>query len=220
MSIVKDSRGVTASKPDARFVSAMVASLLASSAGAATAQPSAAVSTAPSPAPATASDQEDVWARRFAFDLQAGLGAPYGLLGASFEWTPVRFFTLAMGAGGNVAGPQLAVLPRVRLVLDQMAVALGAGPSWGPYQSSDGFLDPSWVGTYDGLWLNGDISVEERWSFGLELRMYLGVATVAYAESVQCDKLASLSCPAAESQIGKTLPYLGLAIGYAFGRTH
>jgi len=174
-----------------------------------------------SPAPAIASDQGDVWARRFAFDLQGGLGTPYGLLGASFEWTPVRFFTLAMGVGDNGVGPQLAVLPRVRLVLDRMAIALGVGPSWGPYTTSDGslgFFDPSWIGTYDGLWLNADLSVEERWPFGLEMRQYLGVATVAYAESVQCQTAGSY-CPGAESQMGKTLPYLGLAVGYAFGRT-
>jgi hypothetical protein len=158
-----------------------------------------------------------VWARKVAIDLQAGFGTPYGLLGASVEWTPVRFLTIATGVGGSFGGAQLALLPRLRLLDGRTAVSIGGGPSWGGYATTDDILYPSWKATYPCFWLNGDLSIEHRSSSGLDVRGYVGAATVVYADSAsECWAEGYSGCPSAQSQRGKTIPYLGLAIGYAF----
>jgi hypothetical protein len=171
-------------------------------------------------APAATQSDDDVWSRKLAIDAHAGLGTRYGLGGVSVEWAPVKAFAIAAGGGGSWAGPQFALLPKVRALLGRTAFALEVGPSWGTYQASSDFIDPAWVGTYTAAWLNADVGVEHRWPCGFEFRVYLGAAMVLAANRVNCWQLDPFSgpsaCASAASQTGRTLPYVGVALGYAF----
>jgi hypothetical protein len=177
---------------------------------------------APALVPARAS-AADPWGRIVALDVQAGLGSPYGLLGASIDVTPTRYLTFAVGAG-IVDGSRLVVMPRLRLPAGRTgtAIAVGAGASYGSYSIDNGScygficgVDPTWTATFAAVRLNGDISVEHRARSGFEIRGYVGVGEIVAASKTGCSSNFHDSCPSGHDQLGRVGPYVGMAIGYA-----
>src|SRR5258708_3960786 len=82
---------------------------------------------------------DDVWsARTIAISAAFGFASPLGNYGVEGEWSPAPWLNLAVGVGNrpqNGSHVQIAVMPRVRLVLnDAVALSFGAGASMGGYE--------------------------------------------------------------------------------------
>jgi hypothetical protein len=183
-----------------------------------------AVATAPDALASDRGDRGAVWDRPVAVDGHAGLDGPYGLLGISAEVTPVRFLTLAAGAGWYAA-PRFAFVPRVRLPVPGTGFAIGAGAglSYGASFASNGscygFLcgvDATWAATYRVFSSHLETSLEHRWRSGVELRVSAGWSHVLQATRLDCSSPFADRCPAPEQGLGADAAYADLALGYAF----
>ena len=65
-----------------------------------------------------------------------GIGAAAGSIGVALDIAPIRFFALQMGAGVSLNGPQLALIPRLRLPVGKgVLFTLGDGVSAGRYKN-------------------------------------------------------------------------------------
>jgi hypothetical protein len=169
-----------------------------------------------------------VWTkRRIAIDVHAGLGTPYGLTGASLEFTPIAYWTLGGGVGTSISGPQLALSTRVRYPIGHSAIAFGVGASRGAYDTAEAWLtDSLWRKHWDhAYWLNLEVSLERRWSSGVQFRMYGGVGTVVNPAAGKCEPDSNYGghdCNSRGGPLGllwineTTVPYVGYAVGYAF----
>jgi hypothetical protein len=176
------------------------------------------------------------WDKPLSASVVLGLGAPAGYAGAAFDVTPVRYFTLGVGLGVTGDGPQEEAHARLRLPLGRSAIVLGGGPSTGPYNDNGAFL----CGLYGGdcttrswaraWWLNGDIAFEHRTPGGLEVRVFLGWAKQIDTPATSCvvhhgdheaRRVAEYEpCGVsanADDRSPFSFPYVGLALGYAFG---
>jgi hypothetical protein len=178
---------------------------------------------------------DDPWTRPLALDLHAGLGTPLGFYGLTTELTPVRWFTIGVGAGESSSGLQEALMARVRVVVDGTGFALGGGVSTGPYQDTkEGWFCGLYGGdctlrTWDrAVWGNMELSVEHRLRSGLELRAYFGSALlsnqtadgcVVHLGDAEVSHLPSdtKACnPGDATRDGSAVPYAGVSVGYAF----
>jgi hypothetical protein len=167
-----------------------------------------------------------VWTeRRLAVDVHAGFGTPYGLTGASLEFTTIPYWTLGGGVGTSISGPQLAMSTRVRYPFGHGGVAFGVGASRGAYDTAEAWMtDPLWTRHWDhAYWLNLEVSLEHRWATGVQFRMYGGVGSVLNPAAAQCQPgnighdCNSPGGPFGLARINETtVPYLGFAVGYAF----
>lgn len=172
--------------------------------------------------PAPRSD--DPWRRMFAVDVHLGVGTPLGFGGASTEFTPAPFFTVAAGVGANGDGMQEGLEARIRGIMRSgTAVAVGAGLSTGPYVASSLFeLESStrwhWQRAW---WATVAFSVEHRWVSGVELRGYVGASILQNSTADSCSVNEPFGyyrtepCTSLQSPHEFT-PFLGLAFGYAF----
>jgi hypothetical protein len=154
---------------------------------------------------------ESAWAaRRIAVLGVAGIGTPYGGLGAAIDVSPVAPFSIAAGAGlGWLGAPQVAVMPRLRLGGKETAFATSAGFSLGRYPVSDVICLPDsscnrrHVMAY---WFNIDAGFELRKFSGFSLYAFGGAGVVLNRSQVEgSGKNAHLQ-----------IPYFGCALGYAF----
>jgi hypothetical protein len=166
----------------------------------------------PTPAPADGADTR-VWRRMLSIEGHVG-DTPYGVGAASLSFTPLPYLSATLGAGLSLWGVHGAIMPRVQLPVGDTAVSFELGPSWGPRESSDTFIDPSWTARYDDVWLNAGVGVEHRWVGGFDLRGYGGASRVMQVLSAKCLGGPS-SCPNSDVELGRTSAYFGFAIGYA-----
>ena len=173
------------------------------------------------------SASRDTWGTRTrTVEARGGLGGPLGYGGVSFEWAPVRWFATGVGGGFLPGGPQLGVMPRLRLPLTSwLAVGFGVPISLGPYiydarmpQSTDVCSGPSC--TYHvtrtwnmAVWGHLEPSVDLRFPNGLQARFYGGGSKVLNPRDATCASSFSFGCP---SRIGEERLYGGVALGYAF----
>jgi len=176
--------------------------------------------------PEPAARERNPWDRVLSVSFQSGLGAPLGFGGVAVEGTPLRWLTFGAGVGASSNGPQTAFMGRLRIPFSNgTAVAFGAGISMGHYEASP-FLefDYSTKWTWrNAVWKNVELSVEHRWSNGVEIRGFFGAAFLDGAAD---------SCSARDEEAGRqetcssmtpsgsflvtSLPYLGMSVGYAF----
>src|SRR5678815_4568848 len=66
----------------------------------------------------------------------AGMWTPVGELGAEMTIEPVPAFEIGVGAGMAFSGPQVALMPRLRVGNDETALTLGLGASAGHWKES------------------------------------------------------------------------------------
>jgi hypothetical protein len=170
------------------------------------------------------------WNRKFSLDAMAGLGTPVGFGGVVVGVTPVPWFTIEVGGGASGSGPQGALMLRARQPEGEVRVGFAAGASVGPYQSTktiDLFDTSLNRFTWDvAVWLNAELSIEKRWATGLEVRGFLGAGAVMNSPNscVHHDAEAGTGedhpCDSGTSADGlftTVVPYIGVAVGYAFG---
>jgi hypothetical protein len=179
------------------------------------------------PALAQRAVEENPWDRVLSINAQVGLGAPLGLGGIGLDLTPFRWFTIGAGvgysphSGSTGGGSQAALMSRLRYPFENgTAIALGGGVSTGPYHASP-FMDyeSHTVWTWDrAWWTNVELSIEHRWTNGVELRGFGGVGFLdnPTADTCAIGTYGLEKCPlTANDAFVSTVPYLGLSIGYA-----
>jgi hypothetical protein len=159
------------------------------------------------------------WARRpLAIDAQLGAGTPYGVAGLSLEVSPLRYVTLASGAGWGANGLQIALSTRGRYPFNATtAVAFGLGGSTGAYKESYPSIgDKEWVKTWDrAYWLSSEIALEYQRMGGARIRIYLGIEKLLNSGSSACSSNDNMIAQCVSSSNGELLPYLGIALGRA-----
>jgi hypothetical protein len=189
-----------------------------------------AVVVAAPPARASEADGTARWAHSIAVDGVVGLGTPVGFGGVDVEYTPVPWLTLSAGLGANAEGAQEALGARLRgIPRPGVAMAFGVGASTGPYATVEPLIaffdDPQqhyrWTRAY---WLNVDFSIERRWDNGLEMRWFLGLASLLNSSATSCishdpeagngeDRPCSTDAP--RDVFAGFIPYFGYALGFA-----
>ena len=144
--------------------------------------------------------------------LLAGLATPTGELG--FEFTFIRrYFEVGAAAGVGILGPQLSIMPRLRLNDRGAEFTLGAGVSGGPYNDPVFLCLSEEPGRCDDtkatvLWANGELGVAIRAPSGATLRLYGGAGKLVAHSDCKGPKCSGVD--------GQTMPYLGVALGYSF----
>lgn len=184
-------------------------------------------------------DTRDLWEQRpVAVTAQlALLGSPIGLLGGNIDFAPSRHLVLTAGAGvggGEAAALQVSLMARMRWTLrEEAAFSIGLGLSGGGYRPVlQGFFKE---GNYDqsvwerALWVNVEAGPEirPRPLPGLVFRLALGLSNMLNPGDERCQRVSEgkLTGPVGECSYKPRsdgfwsrmrLPYVGLAVGYAF----
>lgn len=167
--------------------------------------------------------------RRVVVNLHLGLDTPYGMGGIALDVSPAEALALEAGAGLGGAGPQVAVMPRARLVLGSArrdALSFGFGGAVGPHESGaggDGLLAPMSAMSHASpdtkvweraWWLAGEISWERRMlPSALAVRAYAGFKAMLNPSDYRCEYYLGYGCDEDE---GGALMYAGVALGRSF----
>jgi hypothetical protein len=156
----------------------------------------------------------------------AGLFTPIGEIGVEGQLSLARFFVLSAGAGLGAWGPQVAVMPRFRLVDGNWAGGLGAGASYGRYGWFENWLPDTCKQdcahkTGNLAWGNAEAFAEFRRG-RLVVRSFVGVGVAINPEALVCDRTIGESsyshCLRGHADDGKptALPYAGSSVGFSF----
>ena len=160
------------------------------------------------------------WVERpLALEAQLGLGAPLGLAGAAFDWSPSPGFSWNAGAGlgGSARALQLGTAVRLRLfAATGFAVGAEGGLAVGRYEEPTDCPSDRCPPAYAwdrAVWGHIGLLLERRSEAGLTLRWSFGAAgifNVADAECVRCDASDE------PNMWHTTVPYTLIAAGWAF----
>jgi hypothetical protein len=170
---------------------------------------------------------KDVWSQRpRTVEARGGIGGPFGYTGVSFEWAPVYWFATAAGVGYLPGGPQVGLVPRLRLPITTfIAVGMGVPFSAGPYVYAESVPMPAdvcgggdcryrltrtWEVAY---WGHLEPSVDFRLASGLQVRLYGGYSRILNGTDAKCEANFNGGCL---THAGERKTYGGVALGYAF----
>lgn len=160
------------------------------------------------------------WVERpLALEAQLGLGAPLGLAGVAFDWSPSPGFSWNAGAGvgGSTRSLQLGTAVRLRLIAAPgFAVGAEGGLAVGRYEERtdcpSGRCPPAY--SWDpAVWGHIGLMLERRSESGLALRWSFGAAGIFNLTSAECVRCDSTDEP---NMWHTTVPYTLLAAGWAF----
>jgi hypothetical protein len=160
-------------------------------------------------------------------DGHLGLGAPIGNLGLAVDAQPIRFFSLCLGAGISLDGPQFTVAPRLRLPLDAPGYALDFGVSYsvGAYKWNDDSQGVLKLGESNpnAVYLNWDCARWASLELSLEVvpsttrfRLYVGYTMLLNTTASSCANsfgAPSKSCNSAPAN-GFDMAYAGAAMSF------
>jgi len=155
-----------------------------------------------------------LWKRRpWETRLRVGLGAPWGLLGASLDYSVLPWLSIEGGAGAGIFGPNADVMLHGRVAAgERWALSLGAGLSVGRY-SSRGIgpgIDYKGREWNPAVWGNVEAAIDRRFDSGLTLGVRAGLGNIINVDS-------GSPCPPYETcKQDLELPYGGVSMGYAF----
>lgn len=137
------------------------------------------------------------------------LGSPFGVLGTSLDYSPIRYLALEFGVGISFVGQQAGAWPRVRLPILQ-SLAISAGPLLlvGDLELGSSEERRTWQPALIGGAAGG---LEGRGEGGFSWRCFLGGGDVLNRDEVACPRSVS-DCSAGDT----AHPYFGVAFGYAF----
>jgi hypothetical protein len=169
----------------------------------------------PASAAAAAEAESNFKTHPTAVYAQLGLGTPLGWAGGEIEQTLTSFLAISGGVGMGSAGPQVALMPRLRLGNLYTVVTLGAGVSYGKYRWDDGCspdCSPT-VRTGTVTWGNLEAGIEHRLRSGFSVRYFAGYGHVI-AGQLTCT--TGTFCDVEDQNDGRSLFYLGAAVGWAF----
>lgn len=171
---------------------------------------------------------QDSWStRKKQVSLMGGSpGSPAGIVGFTFEYSPIKYVVLGAGGGyspeGGIRG---TFMPRLRLPLTRwFAVGMGVPLTLGQYEYSEKTQDHCSYSGCEGAsrttrswsfaaWGQLEPNVELRVGGGLALRVFAGYARVLNDDDDRCTSSLLHGCP---STIGNQKIYGGLTVGYAW----
>ncbi|MBK7582691.1 MAG: hypothetical protein IPI67_21155 [Myxococcales bacterium] len=161
------------------------------------------------------------WVERpYAIEAELGLGAPLGLGGVAFDWSPSPGFSwnLGAGVGESTKSLQLASNVRLRLIVSHgFAAGAEGGLAVGRYEEhSDcpsGRCPPAWRWDH-AVWGNIGLMLERRTDSGLSLRWSFGAAGIFNLTAAECVRCDATDEP---NLWHTTVPYTLVAVGWAFG---
>ena len=158
--------------------------------------------------------------------VHLGIATPYGGGGIALDVAPSPYFAIEGGIGTNAEGPELGLMPRLRLpIKGGGAFALGSGVSYvgkytGHRHNGVAFIDnlgelmaehtisyAIWQPAY--FW-NTELGIETIYR-SLAMRAYVGYAR-ALNHYTECTEGEEACSPSEASSLG----YVGIAVGYAF----
>ena len=144
-------------------------------------------------AEAAAADASEFEPKPNAIYAQFGVGTPVGYVGLEAERKLSPFFAVSAGAGLGLAGPQIAVMPRVTLGRGASALVLGAGISRGKYASHQICFDDDSCAQITGtpVWANTEVGGVYRWPGGMSFR-YFGGYGHAVAGALACSGVSAV----------------------------
>jgi len=188
-------------------------------------RPEPAPSDIPDTSPSNPPAMADPWkVQPFVIESQLGLGAPLGLIGIALDYSPMPVLGLNVGVGLGLGGVQYAFAARLRVIRwghrNHFAAYLGAGVSAGGYNTDYAALDtwpealerPSphyhWDTAY---WTNLEAGIDMRIGSHLSLRPFFGVALVLNPNA----GVAVIGAFDEHPSKVESVPYVGLAVGYA-----
>jgi hypothetical protein len=165
------------------------------------------------------------WVERpFAIETTIGAMMPTGELGFGVDWSPFAYTSMNAAAGfswdGLKVNPQTALAIRIRYPWEVDALGIEGGWSGGPFapfapaslgcggggsRVSESCLDWDYA-----HWVNVALTYEHRSKNGFSFRTFLGYASIL---NKQCFEYT----PGTTYCLGRSLPYTGVALGYAFG---
>jgi hypothetical protein len=165
---------------------------------------------------AAAADASEFESKPNAIYAQFGLATPLGLAGLEAERRLSPVFSVSVGAGYGLLGPQIAAMPRVTVGSGPSALVLGIGLSRGKYASSICFDDDS-CASISGTptWVNTEVGGIYRWSGGISFKYFGGFGRTVAGELI-CGGGAADQCVASHSASGLEIIYTGFAFGQAF----
>lgn len=150
-----------------------------------------------------------------------GVGTPVGSFGVSGELSALRYVALQLGVGSNGEGMQLALMGYGRLPLSgAFAFDLGAGLSEGAYVYRTNVIDADH--SDDTRWdaavfANGEVALETLAKGGFSTRWSFGLGRLLNPDDVsKCWNGGDAEPCSASRRKAHTVPYLGVALGYAF----
>lgn len=172
-------------------------------------------------------------------ELQLGIGGPLGLLGVALDVALLPRWSLGVGAGLGLGGPQLAVFTRVRLMgNDRRAFFVEAASSGGNYRAVNfiggmmaGEDAPNHDDGYEyrvrpAFWVYVGAGYELRWPTAA-FRVsggFAGLLNPGSGQFIGEDSRQRISCSEAERRWGNgdgsgmnVLPYVGVAFSKTFG---
>lgn len=160
------------------------------------------------------------WVERpLAIEAQLGLGAPLGLAGVAFDWSPSPGFSWNAGAGvgGSEQSLQLGTAVRLRLIAATgFAVGAEGGLAVGSYAEStacpSGRCPPAYFWDH-AVWGHIGLLLERRAESGLSLRWSFGAAAIFNTTAAECVRCDVTDEP---NMWHTTVPYTLLAAGWAF----
>ena len=142
----------------------------------------------------------------------AGILTPTGELGLEYAYAVHKNAELSVGAGyGFVVrvGPQLSIMPRLRMRMGPVTGSIGVGLSGGKFNDISAFADDN-APKIPTLFLNGEAGLQVGLRQGPFARLFLGVARgLAHDTSdVRADQQAEV-----RMELDNVLPYVGLSVG-------
>jgi hypothetical protein len=152
---------------------------------------------------------------------------PVGELGVEAEYSVSRWLALSVGAGLGLYGPQVAVMPRLRLGFGRgRSLTVGAGASFGRYGWFENWIPDTCKEqcaqkTGDVVWGNAEVGLELG-DARLSLRFFLGYGVPLNPGALKCDptigQIAYSHCLIGHANDGLALPlpYAGAAVGFSF----
>lgn len=162
----------------------------------------------------------DRWERPFALWFHALSLGPFGLLGATLDYSPAPWIAIEAGGGYNVDGVQGALAPRARVPISR-GVAVGAGPfiGVGNYDADNDCLicgedqatrrHRTWKPAIVG---GGLLSIEGRSEGGFSWKVYGGAGHVLNSGAIECTPASSQADCTPGNVL--TLPQFGAAVGF------
>lgn len=139
-----------------------------------------------------------------------GLGSAVGELGVTFAYAPISSLQFEFGLGLGETGPQIMLMPRVKLVGNQRhGLFLGTGPSIsGLLRNHDDDMEYA-------LWLNAELGYEYRSRRGVAFLLAAGV-THAFAGNQHfgpCGATCDDGNKPGSLVSGSTFPQMRVAVG-------
>lgn len=165
-----------------------------------------------------APDLAAVYDRYLSLQVHGGIDTPFGVAGASIEFSPFRYLGIYAGGGIGRDGARIAGGLWGRVPVGRAAIGLMAGVGGGAL----GWDSPGFVGMQIhrywefALFLHAGVSFEYRWDEGFFFRLSFGADALVAGDPDDCRFSDTNACGLEGNNLAKPIRgWAGLTLGYA-----